>query len=238
MKHWLVAGTALAALAGCESPDTENELEEFRSEAPLEEGSGETEGCSDEPLPAASCVDARPNPQGAYLCALSATLGRDKPLYMELTFTTAGNTLVVESQPLVRDLDEDDETPMAAAREPAGPPLPVVQTTLNDDGTFIVDWPGITVVGDANPLTYRDLGGDLVLSGVFVNNDVAVGDMCGEVTNPTTVPLRGSTFACVRSSDPASVDPVYYNDDALVLTECNLPGEGSAEGALEGSGSE
>lgn len=227
-KHWLVAGSAICALTACESPDTEAELDEFRAAA-LGSGEGDTGPVG--------CGAARPTPDGEYFCALSANLARDKPLFMTLTFAVSGSDLTVTSQPLVRDFGEDGETPMERARLPVGDELPVNNTTLGDDGSFFIDWPGITVLGDANPLTFRDLGGDLTLTGVFLTNDVAYGEMGGAVTSPAPVPLAGSTFACVKSDDPTTVDPLYYNEDVIVLTDCDLPGEGSGEGSGTGEGS-
>lgn len=219
-----VAGFAAAALflGGCASPDPENEMDEFRSAALSDAGGQDT---------TASCGDIRPTPSGSYFCALSANLARDKPLYIYMTFTLDGETLTIDAQPLVRDLDEDDTTPMDDAREPIGDLLPQVVTEYGENGEFTIDWPGITILGDANPLTYRDLGGDLVLNGTFVTDDVAYGTMGGQVTNPTIVPLAGSNFACERTDDPASIDPVYYDADILQITPC---AEGS--GAGEGSG--
>jgi hypothetical protein len=225
MNRWLIAGSALFGLTACENPDTEAELDEFRAVADL--GSGDTVG----PV---GCGEATPNPDGDYFCALSATLAREKPLYMYLTFTLDGTQLTVESQPLVRDFEEDDETPMANPRTPVGDQLPVYVGELAEDGSFFVDWPGIEVAGEANPVTYRLLGGDLTLDGAFINDDVAYGQFGGAVTNPAPISLTGSTFACVRTEDPTTLDPVYYNEEVTVLTDCELPGEGS--GAGDGSG--
>lgn len=216
---------AAFALAACESPDPEAEMDDFRDAALSDVQDSDT---------ATGCGDVRPTPSGEYFCALSATLARDKPLYVVMTFTLDGDTLTIDAQPIVRDLDEDGTTPMANARQPVGDPLPQVVTTYGDNGEFTVDWPGITILGPANPLTFRDLGGDLVLNGAFVTDDVAFGRMGGLVTNPTEVPLDGSNFACQRSDDPASVDPVYYDERILELTPC---AEGSGEGSGAGEGS-
>lgn len=212
--------TSLLLAGGCASPDPEAELDEFREAALTDTGGGDTD---------ISCSTERPTPDGDYLCALSATLDRQKPLYILVNFTLDGDTLSVTGQPLVRDLDEDGATPMANARQPAGDPLADVTTTLESDGSFTIDWSGSLISGEANPLTYRELGGDLILTGTFITDDVAAGDMGGQVTNPTVVPLAGSTFACERTDDATTVDPVYYNGDIVEITPC--ASEGSGDGA-------
>jgi hypothetical protein len=208
----------LLSLAACASPDPEASLDSFREAALTDAGSDtgtDIGGDTD------ACVRPRPTPDGDYFCALSASLDREKPLYMALNFTLDGDELTVDAQALARDIDEDRETPMDNARDPVGDVLPQNVVTYGEQGTFRIEWPGIIVVGAANPLTYSDIGGNLILEGRFIDDDISHGAMSGEVTNPTFLPLAGSTFACQRTDDPSSVDPVYW--DSTIEEIANPP---------------
>lgn len=208
---------AMLSLAACTSPDTEAELDEFRASA-----LGRDTGMVD--TGPVQCADERPAIDGEYLCALSATIGRDKPIYLYIDMDLDGDTITANAQPLVRDTTEEGDGLMENRRTPAGDALPEITATYESDGSFELEWIDVTMVGEANPITFREIGGDFVLSGTFVTDDVAFGDLGGMITNPTTLPLNGSTFACERTEDPLSVDPVYYNSDILDITPCATDG--------------
>ena len=157
-------------------------------------------------------VGCPPTPSGTYFCALSFNLNRGAPIYlaMDLRLQPSGD-MEVSAQPLVRDVEPDGGR-MPSARTPVGAPLATQVVPYGDDGSFELTYVDQTIVGDANPVTFRDIVGTFELSGVFVSDDVAFGAMDGEVTSPTRVPLGGSTFACVRSDDFGAIDPVYYDE--------------------------
>ncbi len=208
----------------CASPDALAELDEFRAAALGRDAGGQdtSTGCSEE----------RPTPDGDYFCALSASIGRTLPLYMNVNFALDGDTLTVNAQPLVREYTEESSPPddvelMSNRREAVGDPLAEVTAAYGSDGSFEIVWNDTTVPGEANPLTFREIGGDLILTGTFITDGVAAGAMSGTVTRPTALPLAGSTFACERTDAPIEIDPVYYNGDIVTITPC--AGEGSGE---------
>ncbi len=221
-------GVALAAtiLSGCESPDPEGVLDQFRDRVRSDaEGDVSADATDTDPTDTVAtdtdptdangdtgCEPAPIEPNGIFLCALSATLNPVAPLYMAFDISLGDGELTIAAQPLIRDVNEDG-SPMDGARTNAGDPLPPQVVPWAGDGAFGVTFSDVTVIGEANPVTFRDIAGTFELTGEFVNNDVAFGAMAGEVTSPTVVPLNGSTFACVRADDFASIDPVYYNDE-------------------------
>ena len=215
MKHMRSSLSALFALGvaagGCESPDIYASLETFEDAARsgIEEDAGET-----------GTVCENPEPSGLYLCALSASVARDKPLYLGVTFSVADGTLTALAQPLEIDILETNEA-NPNARRPVGDALPDLAVPWDGTGTFSLEWSDVTIVGAANPLTFRDIGGSFILDGAFYSDDVAYGRMSGEVTSPTVVPLGGSRFACQRTDDPPTLDPVYHDDTAAEAVSCN-----------------
>ncbi|MCB9507720.1 MAG: hypothetical protein H6698_04020 [Myxococcales bacterium] len=224
----LVTAAAFAvALGACEEPDTYLSLAMFEDVAladaapdvedttpdapdttpdvPLDVGDGSGGGDVVE-CPAIA-------PSGDYLCALSANVAREKPLYLLIDFTLDAGTLTAVAQPVEIDILESGD-PNPNRRLPAGGTLPTLDVPFGEDGSFELAWNDVTIVGAANPLTFRDIGGSFILTGRFYDDNIAYGTMGGEVTSPTTVPLGGSKFACQRTDDAPSLDPVYHDDSA------------------------
>lgn len=184
------------------------------------------------------------DPVGVYFLAISATLDREKPLFVETTVVAEGDGYAVTFQPLATDEainDDGSTTPRANPRVPVGSPIAGTNVSIGTDGTFAATAADITVVGDANPLTGRDIRGTINLSGRFPetsfpegttrSSDGVCGDVTGEIVEPLTLNLNGSTFAMVRidDADPNEVDPVVYTCDTLTVPELPCADEPASE---------
>jgi hypothetical protein len=169
------------------------------------------------------------DPVGSWLLAVSATLDRERPLLLELDVTSAGAAYDFLFQPLATDEAIDADTGGRAPRDnprvPVGDPIQTTGVSVNlTTGAFTVTVTDLTVDDDANPITGRLIRGDVTLTGSFRANDWACGDVTGDIVEPLTLPLNGSTFAIVRTDDPVSISPVRYNCEQLPSPlECSVP---------------
>lgn len=166
------------------------------------------------------------DPAGTYFLAVSSVLDRTKPLFLTLTVTPDGANYTFVFQPLASDTAFDDdfnEVPRDDNRVPVGDPITTSGVAINaTTGAFEVLAANLIVDGEANPVTGRLIRGDVSLNGSFRDLDGACGAVGGQIVEPLTLNLNGSTFAFVRTDDPLSVDPVAYNCDQLVVGECTL----------------
>ena len=205
----LVASAALT-LVGCESPDPVSRMDDFADRtgsvpvATADAGTADIEGLGCDP----------PDPTGTWFFALSANIDREAPLYFEIDITLNDDgTISTIGQPLRYDADPDG-VPSDAPRTAVGDPV-AASSDYGVDGSFMLTYPDVLVTGEANPLTGREIEGTVILNGRLLSEDIAAGDMSGDIVAPLVLSLQGSTFAAVRSApeDYLSIDPVFYNDE-------------------------
>lgn len=222
------------ALGGCANPDPEARFDEYLET--LDSGAADTSadtgvtdsgaidaGGSDAGGDAGACVERRANADGVWFMAISASIDRENPLYLEVTVSQDGDTLDFSFQPLSTDIATDPETFEQTAREnprePVGDPVVVTGVTYNEDGTFELVAEDLVVSLDANPITPSQITGNVELYGSFLNDDTGCGRVGGTVQGTTTVPLSNSQgepasdFAMFRIVDGGSAtdfDPVLY----------------------------
>ncbi len=226
--------TAAFVLAACTEPDAEQRFNDFYDAAV-----GSTDDVGTDPTAdvvpdttvndggtdAGACdpVPAPLDPEGVWFFAVSSTLDREKPLYLQATITANGDTYDFTFQPLTSDIafDEDfNEIPRDNPRVATGTPIVTSGVEIGADGVFEVTASDITVTGDANPISGRDIRGTITLTGTLGPLN-ACGDVSGDIVEPLALSLNGSTFAARRTgeSDPNEIDPVLYNCDEIDLTE-------------------
>lgn len=80
----------------------------------------------------------------------------------------------------------------------------VLEATIDGDGAFTTAPVTVSVPGSAQPIG-NDMVLDLSLVGVFESSDTFCGDALGEITNPLTAPIDGSTFAATRIADATAL---------------------------------
>jgi hypothetical protein len=136
---------------------------------------------------------------------------------------------------------EGDENYSPAPRTNVGLSIEVPDVEVNIDGTFTLDVTQIRVVGFANPITYRDILADLVLTGRFYDTNVGCGTVGGNVQEPIRLNLttnaRQTTFGFIRVADDAALTtqtPVPICSAPELASACGDTAEGS--GTPEGSG--
>lgn len=195
---------ALAAPAtGC--PDTEERLNEFaedtkdkRPDADGGDGGGMLADVS-----------------GTWLFALETVLGPGLPLQFYTTVEFAedgagGGTANFNFQPLSLDMGATN-TP----REPVGEPIIVNDVPVAADGAFFVDFGMQEVTGAANPVSGGLIVATIELTGNVKDENFMCGTFAGEVFQPVSGFLDGSTFAAERVD---MMDPAAYPDP--VTSKC------------------
>jgi len=197
---------ALAAPAtGC--PDTEARLGEFaddtkdkRPEADGGDGTGTIADVS-----------------GNWLFALETVLGPGLPLqfYTTVEFTddgAGGGTANFNFQPLSLDPGVTN-----APRLPVGEPIIVNDVPVGADGSFFVDFGMQEVTGEANPVSGGLIVATIELTGNVKSETVMCGSFAGEVFQPVSGFLDGSTFY----AEPVDMmDPGAYPDP--VTSKCPM----------------
>jgi hypothetical protein len=191
----LVATSAAVLAAGC--PDPQQTFDDFgeRYEAldPQQgsSSSGPVEGCQ-VPEPGGD-VD------GTYLFALSAgQIVPNKPLLFDATVTivegASGPELNLVLQPLGTPYRADETVDPLA---PVGSPIDLGSYPIAADGTFSAELPEITVGGQANSITPRDLTATVTLAGQICANPpgqgeggVELGFFCGQLSGNVTEPIK------------------------------------------------
>ena len=178
-------------LAACASPDTEaryNEFADATAEARLvDTNTGE-----------GVVIDF----SGTFLLSLSTVVDPEKPIYFDTTVAvdTDAQTIDLSFQALTADVDAAGD-PRDDARDPVGDAIIAEDVPYNDDGTFVAELGEVTMVGDANAVTFRDIVATLTLTGRVDSEDFFCGSVAGDVTIPLPIPLAGSTFGAVRVDD-------------------------------------
>jgi len=177
--------------AACATPDTESRYNEF------------ADATAD-----ARSVDANTGEgvvidfSGTFMLSLSTVVDTEKPIYFDTTVVVDvdAQTIDLSFQPLTADVNSAGEA-RADARDPVGDAITAEDVPYEDDGTWVADLGEVTMVGDANAVTFRDIVATLTLSGRVDSADFFCGTVAGDVTIPLPIPLAGSTFASVRVDD-------------------------------------
>jgi len=177
--------------AACATPDTESRYNEF------------ADATAD-----ARSVDANTGEgvvidfSGTFMLSLSTVVDTEKPIYFDtpVVVDVDAQTIDLSFQPLTADVNSAGEA-RADARDPVGDAITAEDVPYEDDGTWVADLGEVTMVGDANAVTFRDIVATLTLSGRVDSADFFCGTVAGDVTIPLPIPLAGSTFASVRVDD-------------------------------------
>jgi hypothetical protein len=169
---------------------------------------------------------------GLYLFGLSTFLRPDYPILFAATVTyepAASPTAAVAGQislvlqPLYC---KNEGGPMPnCTRENVGSPLPTFVFDVAEDGRFSADLGNVTVAGDSNPVSGRDIVATLVLQG-FVREREICGGVTGQVSAPITAPLEvgANRFGTIYLG--AIGDTVDYKTGP-VRYDCSPVGEGA-----------
>ena len=196
----LIFASVVVFVSACTSPDPEGRHNEFAANtADLRLDAGDTS------VGSGVVIDFT----GTFFFSFSTVVDFEKPIFFEATveeFDTDAQTFNLTLQALKTDLELDD-TPRADARAYTGDPIVVENIIYADDGTFVADLGTVTMSGDANGITGRDIVADIVLKGRVDSEDFFCGSVEGDVTFPVPIALAGSTFGATRtlSSEIGSV---------------------------------
>jgi hypothetical protein len=193
----LISIPLVCLLSACRSPDPEERYDAFASrtsdmragEATILEG-----------------VDI--DFSGRFVLAAATVLSPGLPLVFQVEVTiTPGDPATIEFvfQPLTTVTDETGE-PRAEEdqRVPTGDEI-IVTGVEFIDGAFSVDMGTVNIPGAANPLTFRDVVAELVLTGAVLSETEFCGGADGAVIEPIVANLDGSTFGALGVDDVRSI---------------------------------
>lgn len=193
-----LAGSVVALAVACDTPDTEGRFGEFAENTEDRRGTPDTG--MDMGTPDGSRVDF----SGTYFMAIEvAGIGVGRPLYLQADAVVdlETNKIDLTLQPLKADIDIDTGEPRDDARVAVGEPITLTGIDFLEDGTFEVDLGNVVVDGQANPLTGRLIEANMQLQGIVPSAEVFCGSVTGAVTVPADIPLEGSTFGVVKTTD-------------------------------------
>lgn len=223
----LFAGVAaLFLLAAC--PDPGERFEEFVDR---------TKGIA---FPAGELGKSRlENLGGRFLLFASVQLAPTNPLIFDVAITSnvredgtcpqADCRISLKVQPLV-----NPKAGCANPFEPVGDVIDIPDVPLAPDGSFTAALGVVDVDGCANPITGREIQGDLTLESVTKSPDVFCGKLNGQVIKPVPLTLTSSTFGAVRiTTEPKQVNPL----PVLLACPPDENGTGGA-GGVGGAGGE
>jgi len=224
-KRSIVLFVACLGLAACTTPDPKGTLDEFetRRAANAQDRLDNIPDAGDDG-PVACTAPADLN--GVFMLAVDTSVAPGSPMFFEATVTYDADatppTISMSMLPLT-----------AGAFVPPGfeiidsEPLLVGPSEVSEDGTFTMDFGETDVVGDANPITGRDIKATLVVAGQIRSADVVCGAVSGDLIAPFEAPLTGSTMGMIRVTDGD------YANAAAVL-KCPACGDGA--GMEDGAG--
>lgn len=127
---------------------------------------------------------------GQYLFSLSTFIRPDRPMVFgaKVTYTAAAaptdaeaGSIALTLQPLYCKASSGPEP--ECTRQNVGGPLPTFTFPVGKNGKFRADLGELTVNGDSNPITGRDITATLVLVGSVRDKEIC-GGIEGEVTSP------------------------------------------------------
>ncbi len=227
-KRSALALVAALPLAGC--PDPKGAMNAFVDRSPIQDAAvdlaiADTGGVSNLQV------------EGLYLFSFSTFLRPDYPILFGATITfepaatpTAADagTLTLILQPLYCK-NENGATPNCT-RELAGGPLDPFVFKVGEDGRFDADLGGVTVPGDANPVSGRDIVATLVLHG-FTRDHEICGGVTGAVSAPIQAPLEvaDNRFGTIFLGEVGAT--VDYKKDAPRY-DCSAAGATGADSGM------
>lgn len=192
LRSLLSKRSALALLAGLPllgCPDPKASMDDFLERSPVRDAEIDL-------APPDTGGAAGLDLDGQYLFSFSTFLRPDFPILFVATITYAAadaptaekaGSIDLILQPLYCK-NETGGTPVCT-RELAGAPLPKFHFDVAEDGRFDADLGGVTVTGDANPVSGRDIVATLVLHGYAKDREIC-GGVTGKVTAPITADLE------------------------------------------------
>jgi hypothetical protein len=132
---------------------------------------------------------------GNHVMAVSLVLDPAKPVVFDVVVDVQGERLTLTLQPLAA---ADRTTPVGASVN-GGP------YALLPEGVYIATLDGMTVPGEANPISGNDVVADVAL----IAQEPTCGEVRGELLSPFMFDLQGSTFTIVPASVAnAHTDPL------------------------------
>jgi hypothetical protein len=177
-------GVALLLISGCVDPA--GELEAFQKRLAQKPTTDAGADAGDAP----SCTILPGGVEGSYLLAISVSVAPTKPIVALTDLTTpafrGGTGLALTVQPLAAS---DRTTPVDS-------PISIGPFLIDERGNFRATVPGLTVSGDANPITPgAPISADIVLAGnLCATSGFFCGSVSGRATSPIMLDLEGSTF--------------------------------------------
>lgn len=200
----IVPVLAAVALTGCPDPDS-------AFESHLDKAEGHLDAAVDAAVELdVGVTDEVPMASGTYLLAVAASADPTKPLLFkaEAVVDDAADppTLDLALVPLVApSVAEMDDTLEDRDELPGGvldpDPVPVTQ---NGDGQWVfeIEFVDFELPGESDPiLPGQAIGGDMTWTGRIATDAVFCGDVDGQLTAPSMVPLAGSTFGVIKTDD-------------------------------------
>ncbi|HVW28046.1 MAG TPA: hypothetical protein VHC69_21935 [Polyangiaceae bacterium] len=180
--RWLLFG--VLSITGCVNPDADLQAFQRRltQHAAADAGDGAVDG---------GVCSIRPDEiTGPYLLAISASIAPGTPILALLDVSTPatqdGAALAFVAQPLAA----------SDRRTKVGEPLSLGPFPIDGDGAFHADITGLSVSGDANPVTPgAPIEADLELTGnLCAKTRLYCGNVSGQIIRPLKLSLDGSTF--------------------------------------------
>ena len=147
---------------------------------------------------------------GTYMIAVLTPLDQSKYLLMQADVEMAD----IDASPTIKMV----LTPLSVAeRAPVGTPIETEAVPVNADGSFELPFGNVAVTGEANPISGGDIEADLTLKGQIRQSDYICGDIVGDLLQPTSFNLKGTTVGLVRvdNADFEGIEP------SLACPECN-----------------
>ena len=204
--------SVLLAVSACTSPDPEGRHNEFAANtADLRLDAGDTS------VGGGVVIDF----SGTFFFSFSTVVDFELPIFFEATVVVDMDALTIDLtlQALKTDLLLDG-TPREDARAYTGDPIVMEGIPYEEDGTFITDLGTVTMSGDANGITGRDIVAEITLAGRVDTADFFCGSVEGDVTFPVPIDLAGSTFGATRT------EPDQIADLDVVNAPMACPGSG------------
>jgi len=146
---------------------------------------------------------------GNYLLTANTPLGG--PLLFGCTINVHDDLTLIDItiQPILTDLTSDGN-PRDDARTPTGDPIGVTDVPYNEDGTFVADFGEVSIPAQANPIGFRPIVANLILTSTVLSNDQFCGLVGGRLIEPFDFDLTGSTFNAVMTDDLTSIENPTY----------------------------